>query len=131
MFTFHLVFARLYKIIRHKHRNGTGKTVSWEHLDAEGRIVLNRFPKDWKYYTLAHPVARFKNMSWPEIRREMYTCYRDFYSIWRILLRGIKILFCTKNIGRMLIVFITSIGFRLEIKQTRESAIEEQIRNAA
>ena len=35
----------------------------WEQVSAEGRIALNDFPEDWKYYTLNYPVARYKYLS--------------------------------------------------------------------
>src|SRR6185436_4006769 len=39
----------------------------WKKLDAEGRILKKDFPNDWRYYTLNHPVAIFKNHSWRDL----------------------------------------------------------------
>jgi len=59
----------------------------WEQMESEGRIVLNSFPEDWKYYTLTYPVARYKHLSMDGIVREMITCNRTFYSLPRVLRR--------------------------------------------
>jgi radical SAM superfamily enzyme YgiQ (UPF0313 family) len=59
----------------------------WEQMKAEGRIALNTFPEDWKYYTLTYPVAWYKHLSLDGIMDEMLSCDRTFYSIPRILHR--------------------------------------------
>ena len=86
-------------------------------MKSEGRIIANNFPEDWKYYNLTYPVARYKNFSWSEIRQEMNTCYQEFYSYIHILRRGINVLLRMKKIGRVLILFIISFGFRQDMKQ--------------
>jgi radical SAM superfamily enzyme YgiQ (UPF0313 family) len=57
----------------------------WDRMKSQDRIALNRFPEDWKYYTLTFPVARYKNLSLEGIIEEMISCDRDFYSIQHIL----------------------------------------------
>jgi radical SAM superfamily enzyme YgiQ (UPF0313 family) len=59
----------------------------WDQMKSEGRIALDRFPEDWKYYTLTFPVARYKHLSLGGIIEEMISCNRDFYSMPRILRR--------------------------------------------
>jgi radical SAM superfamily enzyme YgiQ (UPF0313 family) len=59
----------------------------WEQMKSEGRIALDTFPEDWKYYTLTFPVARYKHLSLDGILEEMLSCDRDFYSMPRILRR--------------------------------------------
>jgi radical SAM superfamily enzyme YgiQ (UPF0313 family) len=59
----------------------------WDQMKVEGRIALNAFPEDWKYYTLTFPVARYKHLSLDGIIEEMNSCNRSFYSIPRILRR--------------------------------------------
>ena len=59
----------------------------WDQMKADGRTALNRFPEDWKYYTLTYPVARYKNLSLDDVIREMTSCNRKFYSLPRILRR--------------------------------------------
>jgi hypothetical protein len=56
-------------------------------MKAEGRIALDTFPEDWKYYTLTFPVARYKHLSLNAIRAEMLSCDRTFYSMPGILRR--------------------------------------------
>jgi radical SAM superfamily enzyme YgiQ (UPF0313 family) len=59
----------------------------WDQMKAEGRIALDRFPEDWKYYTLTFPVARYKHLSMDGIIDEMMTCDRTFYSMPNLLRR--------------------------------------------
>jgi radical SAM superfamily enzyme YgiQ (UPF0313 family) len=59
----------------------------WEQMKSEGRVTLDTFPEDWKYYTLTFPVARYKHFSLDGIIEEMISCNRAFYSMPRILRR--------------------------------------------
>ena len=59
----------------------------WEQMKADGRVVLNDFPQDWKYYTLTYPVARYSHLTLDAAIREMISCNRTFYSSPRILRR--------------------------------------------
>jgi len=59
----------------------------WEQMKSEGRLALDAFPEDWKYYTLTFPVARYKHLSLDRIIEEMISCDREFYSTRRILRR--------------------------------------------
>lgn len=59
----------------------------WDQMKADGRIVLDEFPKDWDYYTLTFPVARYKHFSVDGVIREMVACNQTFYSMPRILRR--------------------------------------------
>jgi radical SAM superfamily enzyme YgiQ (UPF0313 family) len=58
-----------------------------DHVESEGRIALDTYPEDWKYYTLTFPVARYKHLSLNQIIQEMISCDRRFYSMPRILRR--------------------------------------------
>jgi radical SAM superfamily enzyme YgiQ (UPF0313 family) len=59
----------------------------WDQMKSEGRIALDSFPEDWKYYTLTFPVARYKHLSVNDIIEEMISCNQHFYSLPRILRR--------------------------------------------
>ncbi len=59
----------------------------WDEMKSQGRIALNAFPEDWKYYTLTFPVARYKHLSLDSILQEMIFCNRNFYSLPHILRR--------------------------------------------
>jgi len=56
-------------------------------MKSEGRIALDAFPEDWKYYTLTFPVGRYKHLSLDGIIHEMLSCDRSFYSMPSILRR--------------------------------------------
>jgi radical SAM superfamily enzyme YgiQ (UPF0313 family) len=62
-------------------------TRQWDRMKSADRITLDKFPDDWKYYTLTLPVARYKNFSRNDIIEEMTSCDRHFYSVPRILKR--------------------------------------------
>ena len=59
----------------------------WDQMKSQGRVALDTFPKDWKYYTLTFPVARYKHLSLDGIIEEMVCCDRAFYSMPRIARR--------------------------------------------
>jgi radical SAM superfamily enzyme YgiQ (UPF0313 family) len=59
----------------------------WNQMLSEGRIHLNAFPEDWKYYTLTFPVAQYKQLSLEQIIEEMLACDRNFYALPRVLRR--------------------------------------------
>jgi len=59
----------------------------WDQMKSEDRIALTAFPKDWQYYTLTFPVARYKHLSLDGIIQEMIACNRNFYSLPRLLRR--------------------------------------------
>jgi radical SAM superfamily enzyme YgiQ (UPF0313 family) len=57
----------------------------WDRMRAEGRVVLDRFPQDWQYYTLTFPVARYKRLSQDQAIEEIMACDHHFYAMPRIL----------------------------------------------
>jgi radical SAM superfamily enzyme YgiQ (UPF0313 family) len=58
----------------------------WEQMRSQGRIPMDAFPADWKYYTLTYPVARYHRLSLNDIIGEMTACNRSFYS-WLSIMR--------------------------------------------
>ncbi|MGB9457296.1 MAG: radical SAM protein [Bryobacteraceae bacterium] len=58
-------------------------------MEGEGRIRSNDYPGDWRYYTLTHPVADYKNFSWTELVEEVNLFTDRYYSypqiLWRVL----------------------------------------------
>lgn len=59
----------------------------WNRMKAENRIAAGDFPRDWRYYTLGFPTARYKHFSWADILEEMKYCERHFYSLWQVFRR--------------------------------------------
>lgn len=53
----------------------------WDQMKSQGRIPLDTFPQDWKYYTLTYPVARYQHLSLDGIIQEMVSCSGTFYSV--------------------------------------------------
>jgi hypothetical protein len=56
-------------------------------MEAEGRIASDRFPEDWKYFTLTLPVGRYRHLDRDQVIEEMSTCVREFYSLRGVLSR--------------------------------------------
>lgn len=82
----------------------------WKSMVAEGRLVKNVFPHDWKYFTLTFPVARYINLSWTEIVSEREGCYRKFFSYRNIFMRLMRALVHHRN---MALVLICNLVFRM------------------
>lgn len=62
-------------------------TKLWRQFEAEGRIALQDFPQDWKYYTLTYPVGRYKHLPLSTAIAEMINCNKCFYSLPSIFSR--------------------------------------------
>ena len=86
----------------------------WDQMKSEDRIALNRFPEDWKYYTLTFPVARYRHLSLAGAIQEMITCDRGFYSMPRILRRVCSSLWQRR---KPLISLVGSLSYRSNIRQ--------------
>ncbi|MDI6808327.1 MAG: radical SAM protein [Candidatus Eisenbacteria bacterium] len=84
----------------------------WDQMKSEGRIVLNTFPEDWKYYTLTHPVARYKHFSLDGVMQEMLSCNGNFYFLPRILHRAWT---CLWQRRKPLISLVANLSYRSNI----------------
>jgi radical SAM superfamily enzyme YgiQ (UPF0313 family) len=85
----------------------------WDQMKSEGRIALDAFPEDWKYYTLTFPVARHKHLSLDGIIQEMISCDRRFYSMPRILRRVCSNLWQRR---KPLITLVGSLSYRRNLR---------------
>jgi len=85
----------------------------WDQMKSEGRIALDTFPEDWKYYTLTFPVARYKHLSLNEIIQEMISCDQHFYSMPRILRRVCSNLWQRR---KPLISLVSNLSYRANIR---------------
>jgi hypothetical protein len=87
-------------------------------MKAEGRIVLDKFPEDWRYYTLTFPAARYRNLSLDEALGEMSSCDYDFYSVRHIARR------VWGNLWRWrhpFISFVGNISYRANLRTTQRA----------
>lgn len=62
----------------------------YEQMEQQGRILANDFPRDWQYYTLCHPVARYKNFSWNELVGEVNRFNDRFYAYPEVIRRTLR-----------------------------------------
>ena len=89
----------------------------WDQMKSEGRIALDRFPEDWRYYTLTFPVAIYKHLSLEGIIDEMFSCDNDFYSIPRILRRMWSNLWQRRA---PLISLVSNLSYRYNLRLNRK-----------
>jgi radical SAM superfamily enzyme YgiQ (UPF0313 family) len=92
----------------------------WEKMEAQGRIVANRFPDDWRYYTLSFPVARYHNLSWSQVLAEMDDCWSTFYSRWRTMRRIVGSLFRWRT---PLTLLVANLSYRRNYRGDRDSFV--------
>ncbi|MBN2562530.1 MAG: B12-binding domain-containing radical SAM protein [Phycisphaerae bacterium] len=90
----------------------------WDELTAQGRIAADRFPEDWRHYTLTFPVARYRHFSGADIATEMETCDQTFYSPRKILRRVWGSLWHRR---RPLTTLVASLSYRGNLRQSREN----------
>ena len=90
----------------------------WDQMKSEDRIALNRFPEDWKYYTLTFPVARYRHLSLAGVIQEMITCDRGFYSMPRILRRVWSNLWQRR---KPLISLVGNLSYRRNVQLNRKA----------
>ena len=85
----------------------------WKQMSTAGRLALDRFPEDWKYFTLTFPVARYKHLPVDTIIEEMTACDRAFYSMPRILGRVWNTIWRRRQ---PLITLIGNLSYRSNLK---------------
>ncbi|HTY61787.1 MAG TPA: radical SAM protein [Acidobacteriota bacterium] len=90
----------------------------WDQMKADGRIALDTYPEDWKYYTLTYPVAQYKNLSLDAVIQEMISCNRKFYSLPRILRRVCSNLWQPRA---PLISLVANLSYRSNIRVDRKA----------
>jgi radical SAM superfamily enzyme YgiQ (UPF0313 family) len=93
----------------------------WDQMKSEDRILLNRFPEDWKYYTLTFPVARYRHLSLADVIQEMITCNRGFYSMLRILHRVWNSLWQRR---KPLISLVGNLSYRGNLRLHRKAYVD-------
>ncbi len=90
----------------------------WHQMQAEGRIALDAFPGDWKYYTLTFPVARYKHLSLEQVIEEMISCGQIFYSRLRVFRRVWRNLWHRRQ---PLISLVGNLSYRSNIQVDRRA----------
>ena len=88
----------------------------WDRMASEDRITADEFPRDWQYYTLGFPTARYKHFTSRQILDEMHTCERKFYSLWRIARRVTGSLV---NRSHPILSLVTNMSYRKNVGLSR------------
>lgn len=81
----------------------------WNNFHAQNRIAVNKYPDDWKYFTLTYPVAKYKNLTQLEMIDEEENCSRIFYSKTNILYKLLKNFILWRN---PIATLLTSLSYR-------------------
>ena len=89
----------------------------WDDMISQGRIALDRVPKNWEYYTLTFPVCHYKHLSLGGVIKEMITCERHFYSVLHMLARMWKSL---RRFRQPLIVLVGNLSYRNNLRLNRK-----------
>jgi radical SAM superfamily enzyme YgiQ (UPF0313 family) len=90
----------------------------WDQMKSQDRIPLHVFPRDWKYYTLTYPVARYKYLSLDGIIQEMVSCNETFYSVPHIFHRVFNSFWHRR---RPLISLAGNLSYRGNLRQAAEA----------
>jgi len=93
----------------------------WNTVEAEGRLIVNSFPHDWKYFTLTFPVALFKKLSWKELVAERENSFREFYSYFRIVQRTLRSIW---NRANPIVVLVSNLIIRVNTLHVDKHAYE-------
>jgi radical SAM superfamily enzyme YgiQ (UPF0313 family) len=87
-------------------------TKLYAQMESEGRIRSNDYPADWRYYTLTHPVADYKRLSWAELVEEMNLLNDRYYSYPRILRRLLRFARNRPSLKTWLVVLVANLSYR-------------------
>lgn len=93
----------------------------WNEMERDERIAANRFPEDWKYYTLALPVAHHMHLSWEEMLEEWIAALERFYTLPRIMARGAGIYWRSRKLFGSVGMLITNLIYRRNIALDRRT----------
>ena len=77
-------------------------------MEQEQRIVANKYPEDWRYYTLCYPVVKYKNFTWSELAQEFDTFSDIFSSYPKIIFRILRMVFRRWKDPRAVVVGIAA-----------------------
>jgi radical SAM superfamily enzyme YgiQ (UPF0313 family) len=90
----------------------------WDELAAQNRIAADRFPEDWKHYTLTFPVAQYRHFTCAGIVREMEICNETFHSP-RITLRRVWNTLWHRR--KPLIALVANLSYHSNSRQNRKN----------
>lgn len=106
-------------------------TALFTEMEQQKRIIANNYPEDWKYYTLCHPVAEYKNFTWPQLMDEVSNFNDIYYSYSKMTRRIIRMIFRLWHSPRALAVGILSnLSYRFNHIRDKRISVERQTGNA-
>ena len=93
----------------------------WDESAAQDRVAADRFPEDWRYYTLTFPVAHYRHFTCADIIQEMQTCDQAFYSLAGTLRRAWSSLWHRR---RPLITLVANLSYRSNLREGHKNCQE-------
>ena len=87
-------------------------TKLYAQMEIEGRIRSSDYPGDWRYYTLTHPVADYKNFSWTELVEEVNLFTDRYYSCPQILWWMLRFARNRPSLKTFLVVLVANLSYR-------------------
>ena len=87
-------------------------TKLYAQMEGGGRIRSNHYPEDWRYYTLTHPVADYKNFSWTELVKEVNMFTDRYYSYPQILWRMLRFARNRPSVRTFSAVLVANLSYR-------------------
>lgn len=100
-------------------------TALFTEMEQQNRITANNYPEDWKYYTLCHPVAEYKNFTWPQLMEEVSNFNDIFYSYSKMTRRIIRMTFRLWHSPKALAVGILS-NLTYRFNHIRDKRVSEE-----
>ncbi|MBN1962955.1 MAG: B12-binding domain-containing radical SAM protein [Deltaproteobacteria bacterium] len=91
-------------------------TKLWDEMTSTNQVTFNQFPRDWSYFTLTYPVARFVGLTSRQAVDEMVACSKRFYSTPRMLRRLWRNLWRKQNLA---IGFAGGLSYKRNIRLER------------
>ena len=90
----------------------------WSQMRSSARVTASNFPRDWRYYTLAYPTARYQHFSTAQIVAEMKQCERRFYSLRQVLHRWCRSLVLRR---RPILALVADLSYRNNTRMTHRN----------
>jgi len=87
-------------------------TKLYAQMEREGRILSHDYPRDWKYYTLAFPVASYAHLTWAELLEEVNRFNCRFYSYAQILRRMLHLARNSPSFRTLSVVLVANLSYR-------------------
>lgn len=106
-------------------------TQLYREMRAQRRIKANTYPRDWQYYTLAQPVAEYKNFSWDDLQAEKRRFNDLFYGYGKIVRRSLRMVRNTRSPRKVFLGVVGNLTYRFNHLRDRRVFSERPLEPTA